>query len=111
MNNALIPVQTKIKYLGITLDKILTWGPHQKEKRKSSNSRLHLLRPLLNSKITLQNKLIIYKSIIRPVWFYRIAIWGPAKPSNIRPIQVFQSIALRLVTKLGKQTLQQYIST
>jgi hypothetical protein len=100
MNNAPISVQTKITFLGITLDKRLTWGPHLKEKRKSSNNRLHLLRPLLNSKITLQNKLIIYKSIIRPVWFYRIAIWDPAKPSNIRPIQAFQSIALRLVTKV-----------
>ena len=97
MNNA--PVQTEIKYLGITLDKRLTWGPHLKEKRKSANSRLRLLRQFVNSKIPLQNKLIIYKSIIRPVWSYGIAIWGPAKPSNIRPIQVFQSIALRLVTK------------
>lgn len=99
MNNVPIPVRTEIKYLGITLDKRLTWGPHLKEKRKSSNNRLHLLRPLLNSKISLQNKLIIYKSIIRPVWSYGIAIWGPAKHSNIRPIQAFQSIALRLVTK------------
>jgi hypothetical protein len=61
MNNAPIPVQTKIKYLGIMLDKRLTWGPHLKEKIKSSNNRIHILRPLLNSKITLQNKLIIYK--------------------------------------------------
>jgi len=28
----------------------------------------------------------------------RIQIWGPAKPANIRPIQVFQSITLRLIT-------------
>lgn len=98
MNNIPIPVRTQIKYLGITLDKKLTWGPHLKEKRKSVNNRLHLLRPLLNSKISLQNKLIIYKTIIRPVWSYGIAIWGPAKPSNIRPIQAFQSISLRLIT-------------
>jgi hypothetical protein len=99
MNNAPIPVQIKIKYLGITLDKRLTWGPHLKEKRKSLNNRLHLFRPILKSKITLQNKFIIYKSIIRPVWSYGIAIWGPAKSSNIRPIQAFQSIVLMLVTK------------
>jgi hypothetical protein len=32
MNNAPIPVQTKIKYLGITLDKRLTWDPIKKKK-------------------------------------------------------------------------------
>jgi hypothetical protein len=94
-----IPVPTEIKYLGLILDKRLTWGAHLKKKRKSANNRLHLLRLLLNSKIPLQNKLIIYKSIIRLVWFYGIWIWSPAIPSNIRPIQAFQSIALRLVTK------------
>jgi len=34
VNNAPIPVQTEIKYLGITLDKILTWGPPPKRKKK-----------------------------------------------------------------------------
>jgi hypothetical protein len=98
MNNIPIPVRTEIKYLDLTLDKKLTWGPHLKEKRKSANNRIHLLYPLLTSKISLQNKLIIYKTIIRPVWSYGITIWGPTKPSNIRPIQAFQSISLRLLT-------------
>ena len=30
MNNVPIPVRTEIKYLGLTLDKRLTWGPHLK---------------------------------------------------------------------------------
>jgi len=56
MNNIPIPVRTKIKYLGIILNKRLTWDFHLKEKRKSANSRLNLLRSLHNSKIPLQNK-------------------------------------------------------
>jgi hypothetical protein len=74
-----------------------TWGPHLKEKRKSANF-IFIDRPLLNSKISLQNKLLIYKTIIRPVWSYGIVMWDPAKPSNIRPIQAFQSNSLRLQT-------------
>jgi len=32
------------------------------------------------------------------MWTYGIQIWGPAKPTNIRHIQAFQSISLRLLT-------------
>lgn len=97
-NNKPIPLHQSTKYLGITLDKRLSWANHTKNKRKQLNSRLHLLRPLLKSKINLKNKILIYKSIIRPIWTYGIQIWGPAKPANIRPIQAFQSISLRLLT-------------
>jgi len=97
-NNKPIPVHQSTKYLGITLDKRLTWSNHTKQKRKQLNSRLHLLRPLLKSNLSLKNKLLLYKVIIRPVWSYGIQIWGPAKPANIHPIQAFQSITLRLIT-------------
>ena len=93
-----IPTSSDVKYLGIILDKRLTWGPHLKAKRKKLNSRLHILRPILKSKMSIHTKNIVYKSLIRPVWAYAIQIWGCAKPSQLRTIQAFQSIALRLVT-------------
>jgi len=65
-------------------------------KIKSENNKSNFLRPLLNSKIVQENKILIYKSIIRPVRYYKIVIRRPAKPSNIRPIHAFQSITLRL---------------
>lgn len=58
------PIQstTQTKYLGLILDKRLTWGPHLKTKRKALNTRLHFLRPILKSKLSINNKLLIYKS-------------------------------------------------
>uniref|UniRef100_A0A2S2Q5T5 RNA-directed DNA polymerase from mobile element jockey n=1 Tax=Sipha flava TaxID=143950 RepID=A0A2S2Q5T5_9HEMI len=94
---SLIPNSTEVKYLGITLDKILTWGPHLKSKRKKLNSRLHLLRPILKSKLSLHTK-NIYKSLLRPMWAYAIHIWGCAKLSQVHNIQAFQSITLLLIT-------------
>lgn len=85
------PVQTKIKYS----DKRLTWGPLLKRKNKINE----FIRFFLNSKILLQNKLLIYKPITVLISSYGITIWGPAKPLNIRPIQVFQSIEFRLLNK------------
>jgi len=46
----------KSKYLGLILEKRLTWGPHLINKRKALNSRLHLLRPLLRSNLSLKTK-------------------------------------------------------
>lgn len=80
LNNVNIPVSNETKYIGILLDKRLTWGPHLKNKRKMANSRLHLFRPLLKSKLKLKLKILLYKTVIRPLWFYGIQIWGPAKP-------------------------------
>ena len=97
-NNQIIPSSNEVKYLGLTFDKRLNWCSHLKQKRKSVNSKLHLLRPLLRSKLSLNNKLSIYKSIIRPAWLYGIQLWGTAKPSNTKTLQSFQSICLRLIT-------------
>ena len=98
LNNKSIPTSNETKYLGIILDKRLTWKPHLQNKRKLANSRLHLFRPLLKSKLNLKTKMLLYNTMIRPVWSYGIQIWGSAKPSNIRPIQSFQNIALRTIT-------------
>ncbi|KAL4111825.1 hypothetical protein QTP88_015710 [Uroleucon formosanum] len=92
-----IPKTSQVKYLGLILDKRLTWGPHLKSKRKTLNNRLHLLRPILKSKMSIHTKSVLYKSLLRPIWAYGMQIWGCAKPSQIRSIQAFQSISLRLI--------------
>lgn len=67
-DGTVIPEVTQIKYLGITLDKPgLTWGPHFKSTMKTLNSKLHLLRPILKSNLSFHNKIIICKSMLRPI--------------------------------------------
>jgi len=48
-----------------------------------------------NSSLSLHNKLIIYKQILKPVWTYGIQLWGCTKQSNINIIQRFQNKVLR----------------
>jgi len=48
--------------------------------------------------MNIDTKLLIYKSLLRPLSTYGIQLWGAAKPSNTRSIQAFQSICLRLVS-------------
>ena len=47
------------------------------------------------SKLNIQNKITLYKAVIKPVWTYGIQLWGTASNSNIEILQRFQSKTLR----------------
>jgi len=85
------------KYLGLTLDKRLTWAHHIKAKRVKLNLRLRLLKSqICNNKYAhINTNLLIYKSLLKPIWTYGLQLWGNAKKSNLNKIQTFQNIALR----------------
>jgi hypothetical protein len=44
-----------------------------------------------NCKLSLENKILPYKTIIKPIWTYGAEIWGCASKSNISIIQGSQS--------------------
>jgi len=54
---------------------------------------------LLNrkSELSLENKVLLYKSILKPIWTYGIQLWGSASNSNIEILERFQSKALRIL--------------
>jgi hypothetical protein len=43
------------------------------------------------------NKLLLYKTILKPIWTYGIQLWGTASTSNIEILERFQSKALRMI--------------
>jgi hypothetical protein len=50
------------------------------------------------SKLSVENKLTIYKAILKPVWTYGVELWGCGKPSNTKILQTYQSKTLRMIT-------------
>ncbi|KAH8304777.1 hypothetical protein KR044_006966, partial [Drosophila immigrans] len=50
------------------------------------------------SRMKLKTKLLVYKSIIKPVWTYGIQLWGTACKSNHRMVQRVQNKALRILS-------------
>lgn len=100
LNNDRIPTKSSVRYLGLLIDNRLTWQEHIKTKRLTLNNRLKTLYRLLHHKSapSLKQKLLIYTSLLRPIWSYGAQIFGTAKNSNIRRIQAFQSKFLRLIT-------------
>lgn len=96
-----IPTANEVKYLGIHLDRRLTWRTHIFTKRKQLGIQLQKLSWLMGyySSTTIETKLTIYKSILKPIWTYGIQLWGTAANSNIEILQRFQSKTLRTLCK------------
>jgi hypothetical protein len=49
------------------------------------------------SELTIENKLLVYKTILKPIWTYGTPLWGSASTSNIELLQRFQYKVLRTV--------------
>ena len=50
------------------------------------------------SQLSLENKLLVYKVFLKPVWAYGIQLWGTASNSNLEILECFQSKVLRIIT-------------
>ena len=86
-----------MKYLGIHLDRRLTWKTHIFNKRKQLGLLFQRMYWILGrkSELSLANKVLLYKTILKPVWTYCIPLWGSACHSNIEILQRFQNKVLR----------------
>jgi hypothetical protein len=53
-----------------------------------------------NSKPSSENKVLLYKTVIQPIWTYGAEIWGFSRKSNISIIQRSQSKILRMIANV-----------
>jgi hypothetical protein len=72
------------------------WNKHVFVKRKQLGIALTKMYWLLGrkSKLSANNKLLLYKAILKPIWTYGIQLWGMASTSNIEILESFQSKTL-----------------
>lgn len=94
------PRDRAIRYLGLHLDRRLTWGIHINKKLNECHTRLVQLYPIINRKSSLKIEcaLLIYKSLLRPIITYGCTVWGAASKTQINKIQVLQNKILRIAT-------------
>ncbi|CAG9132404.1 unnamed protein product [Plutella xylostella] len=92
-----LPHKKCVKYLGLRLDRRLTWAEHIKAKKTEANLQYQKLNWLIGrqSPLSLNNKLLVYKCTIKPIWTYGIQLWGSASNSNLKILQRFQNKVLR----------------
>jgi hypothetical protein len=99
INDVQLPQKEDVKYLGLHLDRRLTWHKHIFAERKQLGLILTKMHWLLGrqSKRSINNKLLLYKTILKPNCTYGIQLWGTASTSNIEILKRFQSKALRMI--------------
>lgn len=100
INGVSIPEHNHVKYLGIHLDRRLTWAYHISAKITQINLKIAQLYWLIGPRSTLDFdlKLLLYKVVLKPIWLYGIQLWGSASSSNIEKLQRRQSKILRIIT-------------
>jgi hypothetical protein len=89
---SIIPTKTEVKYLGLHLHQKLMWKTHIKKSQQLTLKATQMSWLIgKRSQRSLENKVLIYKAILEPIWTYGIELWGCAKPSNTKILQAFQS--------------------
>jgi len=53
---------------------------------------------LHKSQLSLVNKLLVYNTILKPIWTYGVQLWGSASNSYLEILESFQSKVLRVIT-------------
>ena len=66
-------------------------------KKKQASDISNLDMSARSSHLSINNKLLLYKTVIAPIWTYGPELWGCASKSNIAIIQKFQSKLLRAI--------------
>lgn len=97
LDGTVLPTDTTVKYLGMHLDRRLTWRAHIKAKREQANKKFGDMYWLLGrrSTLSLENKVLIYNCILKPIWTYGIQLWGSASHSNVEILQRYQNKVLK----------------
>ena len=93
---AYLEQQDYVKYLGILIDKNLSWKYHI-DYVASKISRTIGIIARLRHFIPLSTLLTIYRSLVAPYLTYGVIAWGQAAKSNLLKILILQKRALRLM--------------
>lgn len=100
MNGSPICYGRETKYLGIYLDSTLTWRKHIDHCiRKFFKAKHDLAHLLYNKAMSMENKLLLFKTVLLPILLYCAPVWGPAANTNIQKLQTLQNKTLRSIRK------------
>ena len=100
VNGQEIPEEETPTYLGVKLDKKLTWNPHIQESERKAIRRLAIMKKLAGTNWGASSTILkqAYTGNIRPVMEYGSAAWATAAASNTNKLDKVQNTAMRIIT-------------
>ena len=103
LNGETFSWKDSVKYLGVVLDRKLNFKYHiENSIRKASAASFSSLYCLLsrNSHVSIDSKLRIYKSYIRPIISYACPVFANAAACHLNKLQLFQNKILRMISDI-----------
>lgn len=98
VNDTVVSWSPTVKYLGVTLDKNLTWKPHIATIRGKLRGAEIAISPLLYSEhLSLGDKTHLYKTLIRPIASYASPVWAFHCKTNEKKLEAGQNKVLRRI--------------
>lgn len=98
INGTPLPVRPEHRFLGVTFDSKLTFGPHIKALKLKCQQKLNILKVLSHrtwgaDRVCL---LRIYRAVVRSTLDYGSLVYGSAKPSNLKMLHLIHHQGIRL---------------
>lgn len=106
-----VPWLNQCKYLGMILEKRLTFKHHIEYVISRANIAIKTLYPLISrkSKLHVNNKLLIYKLAIRPILTYACPSFISIAKCHLKKLQVLQNKALKMLLNKSRFERTHYI--
>lgn len=102
VQNSPIPWSNQIKYLGVTLDKKLTFGIHIDLAVQKAQKYIAILYTLIGRKSRLNtfNKLILFKNFFQSILLFACPVWGRCAQIHKNKLQIIQNRCLKIILRL-----------
>jgi len=98
LNDLQIEQASNIKFLGVTIEKNLSWEKHITQK-SNKISQINAILSRLKSTLSKNILEVIYKSLIEPHLHYGIIAWGNTPNKYMKRLKVLQKRSMRLIDK------------
>lgn len=99
INNENVEWKNEIKYLGMKFDKRMKFHTHVDFVLGKSEKVIKALYPLINrnSRLNEQNKLLLFKTVFRPIFTYGAPVWAECATTHKQKIQIHQNKILKMM--------------
>ena len=100
LNGEIIPQVRSFKYLGLTLDRRLTFNAHIDDLKKRCSRRINILKCITGREWGADRRTLLrlYTSLIRPILDYNAFLLGDISQTLTLKLEAIQNVALRTIS-------------
>ena len=99
LNGISLSESSKLRYLGLNIDDLLTWKHHISELSKKLNMSIGILFKM-NKLCPKRSLMSLYFSLVHSYLSYGTFVWGNANETHLNKIRVLQKKVVRIIANV-----------